>query len=86
METDQELDQVSSSTSFSLAPPTFKTILGNKLGHLHEVTTLSDDQKIDETNLPSMNPYHTFTKKPSSTLRSIKTLIKSPAHIVKEYI
>lgn len=63
MNSNQELARVSSSTSFSLAPPIFKTTLGNKLDHLYEITTLPEDQKIEEANLPIINPYHAFTKK-----------------------
>lgn len=62
MDSYQELTRVGSSTSFSLTLPTFKTTQGNKLDHLYDFTTLSDNQKIDETNLPIVNPYHVFTK------------------------
>lgn len=87
MNSDQELARVSSSlVSFSLAPPIFKTTLGNKLNHLYEITTLLEDQKIDKANLPIINSYHAFTKKLSSTIRSIKALTKQPTHVIKEYV
>lgn len=86
MSLDQELARVSSSTSFSLAPPTFKTTLDNKLDHLYEITTLPEDQKIYKANLPIINSYHAFTKKQSSTIRSIRTLIKLPTRTIKESV
>lgn len=80
MESNHEIAKLSSFTSFSFpftASLTFKTTLGNKLDYLYEVTTLSEDQEIEEANLPITNPYHAFTKKPSSTpdlLRHLSSL------------
>lgn len=69
-----------------LSSPVFKQTLGNKLDHLFEITTISNEQKISETDLPLVNPYHAFAKKPILVLKSIKTLIKQPVRIAKEYV
>lgn len=86
---DFELSRVSFSTALSLpftASPLFKTTLGNKLDHLFEITTIPEGQKIDKTDLLIMSPYHAFTKKSVSIIRSIKTLIRQLVCIVKEYV
>lgn len=40
----------------------FKTTLANKIDHTFEITTILNEQKISETHLPFVNPYHAFTK------------------------
>jgi hypothetical protein len=57
-----------------------------KLDYLYEVSLLDDTQKIFETYLPLVNPYHIFAKKSHSIIRGIKTLIKQPFRVAKEYI
>lgn len=54
----------------------FKQTLSNELDHQFEVTTIPDEQKISETDLPLVNPYHPFSKKPTLVIKNIKTLIK----------
>lgn len=90
---DLELSRTSSSTSLflprpipSTSLPIVRTILGNKLDHLFEITTIPNEQKSLETDLPLINPYHPFTKNLVTTIRSIKTFIKQIVRTVKEYI
>uniref|UniRef100_A0A6N2LTI5 Uncharacterized protein n=1 Tax=Salix viminalis TaxID=40686 RepID=A0A6N2LTI5_SALVM len=76
-----------SSSSFNLPPtPSFRKSTSTKLAYLYEVNLLDDTQKISETDLPLVNPYHAFVKKSPSVIRSIKTLIKQPSRITKEYV
>jgi len=75
------------SSSFHLPPsPSIRQSTSTKLDYLYEVSLLDDTQKISETDLPLVNPYHTFTKKSPSVIRSIKTLIKQPSRVAKEYV
>ncbi|KAG5255169.1 movement protein [Salix suchowensis] len=76
-----------SSSSFHLPPsPSFRKSTSTKLAYLYEVNLLDDTQKISETDLPLVNPYHAFVKKSPSVIRSIKTLIKNPPKMTKEYV
>lgn len=86
---DSELSRIPTSTSFSIPSTTsyvFKTILGNKLDHLFKIITIPKGQKINETDLPIIDPYHVFSKKPVSIIRSIITLIRQFVCTVKEYV
>lgn len=90
----QDIARWLSSTSFSLphslcsasSSPVFKQTLANKLDHLFEVTTIPEEQKISQIDLPLVNPSHAFTRKPTSIIRNIKTLIKQLVRIVNEYV
>lgn len=53
---------------------------------MFEITTLPNEQKIFTTNLPFVNPYHAFSKKPVLAIKIIKALIKKHVHIVKKYV
>ena len=74
-------------SSFYLPPsPSIRQSTSTKLDYLYEVSLLDDTQKISETDLPLVNPYHAFTKKSPSVIRNIKTLIKQPSRVAKEYV
>jgi hypothetical protein len=79
-----------SSDFFFLLPsspsPSIRQSTSTKLDYLYEVSLLDDTQKIFETDLPLVNPYHAFTKKSHAVIHSIKTLIKQPSCVAKEYI
>ncbi|KAJ6693670.1 hypothetical protein OIU85_004448 [Salix viminalis] len=76
-----------SSSSFPLPPsPSLRKSTSTKLAYLNEVNLLDDTQKISETDLPLVNPYHAFVKRSPSVIRSIKTLIKHPLRMTKEYV
>jgi len=78
---------MTSSSSFHLPPsPFIRQSTSTKLDYLYEVSLLDDTHKISETDLPLVNPYHAFAKKSLSVIRSIKTLIKQPSRVAKEYV
>jgi len=56
-----------SSDFFFLLPsspsPSIRQSTSTKLDYLYEVSLLDDTQKIFETDLPLVNPYHAFAKK-----------------------
>ncbi|KAJ6979222.1 hypothetical protein NC653_027397 [Populus alba x Populus x berolinensis] len=73
--------------SFHLPPsPFICQSISTKLDYLYEVSLLDDSPKISETDLSLVNPYHAFAKKSPSVIRSIKTLIKQPSRVAKEYV
>ncbi|KAJ6855345.1 hypothetical protein NC651_040109 [Populus alba x Populus x berolinensis] len=66
---------LTSSSSFHLLlSPSIRQSTSTKLDYLYEV------------NLPLVNPYHAFVKKSPSVIRNIKTLIKQPSRVAKEYV
>jgi len=78
---------LTSFSSFHLPPsPSIRQSTSTKLDYLYEVSLLDDTQKISETDLPLVNLYHAFAKKSPSVIRSIKTLIKQPSRVAKEYV
>jgi hypothetical protein len=78
---------LTSSSSFYLPPsPSIRQSTSTKLDYLYEVSLLDDTQKISETYLSLVNPYHAFAKKSPSVIRNIKTLIKQPSRVAKEYV
>ncbi|KAJ6893635.1 hypothetical protein NC652_027630 [Populus alba x Populus x berolinensis] len=78
---------LTSSLSFHLPlSPSICQSISTKLDYLYEVSLLDDSPKISETDLPLVNPYHAFAKKSPSVIRSIKTLIKQPSRVAKEYV
>ena len=76
-----------SSSSFHLPPsPSLRKSTSTKLAYLYEVNLLDETQRISETDLPLVNSYHAFVKRSPSVIRSIKTLIKNPPRMTKEYV
>jgi hypothetical protein len=54
---------LTSSSSFHLPPsPFIRQSTSTKLDYLYEVSLLDDTQKISETDLPLVNPYHALPK------------------------
>ncbi|KAK9020364.1 hypothetical protein V6N11_010388 [Hibiscus sabdariffa] len=65
--------------------PKFKSHSSKKISSLYEVE-YSEENKIQPTQLPLVNPYLAYQKSSSSIIRSIKSLIHSPPKSVKEYV
>ncbi|KAK9029792.1 hypothetical protein V6N11_026894 [Hibiscus sabdariffa] len=63
----------------------FKSHASKKILSLYEVE-YSEDNKIQPTQPPVVNPYLAYQKSSTSFLRSIKSLIYSPPKSVKEYV
>jgi hypothetical protein len=64
---------LTSSSSFHLPPfLSIRQSTSTKLDYLYEVSLLDDTQKIYETDLPLVNPYHAFAKKSPFVIRNIK--------------
>jgi len=66
--------------------PSIRQSTSTKLDYLYEVNLFDDTQKISKTDLPLVNPYRAFAKKSHSIIHSIKTLIKQPSRVAKEYV
>ncbi|KAK8563661.1 hypothetical protein V6N12_035804 [Hibiscus sabdariffa] len=78
-----------SSSSRSLvsmeANPKPRSYSCKKISSLYEVE-YSEDNKIQPTQLPIVNPYLAYQKSSTSIIRSIKSLIHAPSKSVKEYV
>ncbi|KAK8596535.1 hypothetical protein V6N12_065021 [Hibiscus sabdariffa] len=78
-----------SSSSHSLvsmeANPKPRSYSCKKISSLYEVE-YSEDNKIQPTQLPIVNPYLAYQKSSTSIIRSIKSLIHAPSKSVKEYV
>ncbi|KAL4319493.1 hypothetical protein GQ457_18G015440 [Hibiscus cannabinus] len=65
--------------------PQSKSQHPNSISSLYEVE-YTEDQKIQPTTLPTVNPYLAYQKPSSSIIKSIKSLIHKAPKSVKEYV
>ncbi|KAK9000993.1 hypothetical protein V6N11_082787 [Hibiscus sabdariffa] len=65
--------------------PKLRSYSSKKISSLYEVE-YSEDNKIQPTQLPVVNPYLAYQKSSTSIIRSIKSLIHAPSKSVKEYV
>ncbi|KAH1122498.1 hypothetical protein J1N35_005658 [Gossypium stocksii] len=75
-----------SSTSFSMSSISLKSHSVKKISSLYGIDYLREEDKVQPTNLSTINPYSTYKKAHFSPIRFIKTLIHSTSKQVKEYI
>ncbi|KAH1108880.1 hypothetical protein J1N35_012648 [Gossypium stocksii] len=61
-------------------------ILQKKISYLYEATYLREDEKIQPTELPTVNPYSAYKKPLLSPLKSIRSLIQNSPKQVREYV
>ncbi|KAK5826264.1 hypothetical protein PVK06_021180 [Gossypium arboreum] len=65
-----------SSTPLSLLDFPLKSHSAKKISSLYEIEYLSEDDKVQPTDLPTVNPYNAYRKSAFSLVKSIRTLIK----------
>ncbi|KAK9047700.1 hypothetical protein V6N11_053536 [Hibiscus sabdariffa] len=65
--------------------PKLKSHSSKKISSLYEVE-YSEDNKVQPTQLPVINPYLAYQKSSTSIIRSIKSLIHTQSKYVKEYV
>ncbi|KAK5820344.1 hypothetical protein PVK06_025391 [Gossypium arboreum] len=75
-----------SSTPLSLPDFPLKSHFVKKIYSLYEIEYLSEEDKVQPTDLPTVNPYAAYRKSTFSPVKSIRTLIKGSAKQVREYI
>ncbi|KAK8568402.1 hypothetical protein V6N12_006955 [Hibiscus sabdariffa] len=75
----------SRSLVFMEVNPKLRSYSSKKISSLYEVE-YSEDNKIQPTQLPVVNPYLAYQKSSTSIIRSIKSLIHTPSKSVKEYV
>ncbi|KAK5771338.1 hypothetical protein PVK06_047536 [Gossypium arboreum] len=75
-----------SSTPFFLPDFPLKSHSAKKISSLYEIEYLSEEDKVQPTDLPTVNPYAADRNSAFSPIKSIKTLIKGSAKQVREYI
>ncbi|KAK5824452.1 hypothetical protein PVK06_019226 [Gossypium arboreum] len=73
-----------SSTPISLLDFPMKSHSAKKISSLYEIKYLSEEDNVQLTDLPTVNPYSAYRK--SAFSKSIRTLIKGFAKQVKEYV
>lgn len=67
---------ISSSTPLVLDLPQFRKTTSQKLDYLYEVSFLREGEKIDETNLPRLNPYTAKRLLPNLFAKFLRTYKK----------
>ncbi|KAK5820054.1 hypothetical protein PVK06_025098 [Gossypium arboreum] len=63
-----------------------KTHSSKKISYLYEATYLRGEEKVQPTELPTVNPYSTYKKTTFSPVKSIKSLIQHSPKQVQEYV
>lgn len=63
-----------------------KSHTAKNISSLYEVTYFSEEEKIQPTDLPLVNPYSTYRKPTFSPIKSIKSLIHTTPKNVREYV
>ena len=76
-----DLPRLSTSHDMSRSPS------ASRLQSLYEINYLPQDERINNTILPLINPYTAFTKPPPfSPFKTIKFIIRPTQMSVKEYV
>ncbi|KAK5813018.1 hypothetical protein PVK06_028464 [Gossypium arboreum] len=75
-----------SSTSISLLDFPMKSHSAKKISSLYEIEYLSKEDKVQPTDLSTVNPYAAYRKSAFSLVKSIRTLIEGSTKQDREYI
>ncbi|KAK5776135.1 hypothetical protein PVK06_044094 [Gossypium arboreum] len=75
-----------SSSLVTLPEFPFKSHSSKKISSLYEIEYLNEEDKIQPTDLPVVNPYSVYRKSAFSPIKSIRTLIKGSSKQVREYV
>ncbi|KAG8492316.1 hypothetical protein CXB51_009828 [Gossypium anomalum] len=77
---------LTSSSLVTLLEFPFKSHSAKKISSLYEIEYLNEEDKVQPTDLPDVNPYSAYRKSAFSPIKSIRTLIKGSSKQVREYV